>query len=194
MDHVRRHEAADFRCAQTPDAHVRRGEGQDRRNQRSRARELPRYRARWSDRGVEAEGGERKEAIRCRIPEYRRSRGGDDTRRVTKSCRKCPLPEISSHAQRHSRARLRANAAQQRFIKSLPAEAPARTGPPRFHPWYLSFMPENHSSSRVIPIASAGDMRRKKRATPKGRMVDPQALSDVRSLLGDDPRRADLLI
>src|SRR4051812_12173608 len=55
-------------------------------------------------------------------------------------------------------------------------------------------MPENHSMSRVIPIADAGGMKRKKRSTPKGRVVDPQALADVRALLGDDPRRADLLI
>src|SRR3954469_6212405 len=32
------------------------------------------------------------------------------------------------------------------------------------------------------------------RPTPKGRQVDPQALSEVQALLGDAPRRADLLI
>src|SRR5438045_1319265 len=32
------------------------------------------------------------------------------------------------------------------------------------------------------------------RSTPKGRRVDPQALQDVLSLLGDAPRRRDLLI
>jgi formate dehydrogenase beta subunit len=38
-------------------------------------------------------------------------------------------------------------------------------------------------------------LREKKvRATPKGRRVDPQALADVRGLLGDAPRRRDLLI
>jgi len=38
-------------------------------------------------------------------------------------------------------------------------------------------------------------LREKKvRATPKGRRVEPQALADVRSLLGDAPRRRDLLI
>ena len=35
---------------------------------------------------------------------------------------------------------------------------------------------------------------KKVRATPKGRRVDPQALADVRALLGDAPRRRDLLI
>jgi formate dehydrogenase len=35
---------------------------------------------------------------------------------------------------------------------------------------------------------------RKPRATPKGRSVEPQALADVRRLLGDAPRRRDLLI
>src|SRR5262245_23524002 len=36
--------------------------------------------------------------------------------------------------------------------------------------------------------------RRRPRRTPKGRQVDPQALEDVRMLLGDRPRRRDLLI
>ncbi|MEO8485652.1 MAG: NAD(P)H-dependent oxidoreductase subunit E [Betaproteobacteria bacterium] len=36
--------------------------------------------------------------------------------------------------------------------------------------------------------------RRGSRNTPKGRVVDPQALDEVRALLGDAPRRADLLI
>ena len=35
---------------------------------------------------------------------------------------------------------------------------------------------------------------RKPRRTPKGRQVDPQALDEVRALLGDRPRRRDLLI
>ena len=34
----------------------------------------------------------------------------------------------------------------------------------------------------------------KARPTPKGRTVDPKAVADVRSLLGDEPRRRDLLI
>ena len=36
--------------------------------------------------------------------------------------------------------------------------------------------------------------RRGSRATPKGRVADPAALAEVRALLGDAPRRADLLI
>ena len=34
----------------------------------------------------------------------------------------------------------------------------------------------------------------KVRSTPKGRVVDPQALEEVRALLGAEPRRRDLLI
>src|SRR4029453_12045623 len=34
----------------------------------------------------------------------------------------------------------------------------------------------------------------KVRSTPKGRAVDPRALEEVRALLGDEPRRSDLLI
>jgi formate dehydrogenase len=37
-------------------------------------------------------------------------------------------------------------------------------------------------------------MKRKARSTPKGRQVNPQALEEVRALLGDEPRRRDLLI
>ena len=35
---------------------------------------------------------------------------------------------------------------------------------------------------------------RKPRRTPKGRQIDPQALDEVRALLGDRSRRRDLLI
>ncbi len=47
----------------------------------------------------------------------------------------------------------------------------------------------------IIPIAQTG--RRQGpgvRARPKGRAVDEQALADIRALLGDAPRRSDLLI
>ena len=37
-------------------------------------------------------------------------------------------------------------------------------------------------------------MKSKTRRTPKGRQVDPKALEEVRALLGDEPRRRDLLI
>src|SRR5579871_1503241 len=39
-----------------------------------------------------------------------------------------------------------------------------------------------------------GGKRGRVRATPKGRRVDPQAREEVRALLGDEPRRRDLLI
>jgi NADH:ubiquinone oxidoreductase subunit F (NADH-binding)/NADH:ubiquinone oxidoreductase subunit E len=48
-------------------------------------------------------------------------------------------------------------------------------------------------------MASSGRRRRggggvRLRPAPRGRTAEPQALAEVRSLLGDDPRRADLLI
>jgi formate dehydrogenase len=46
----------------------------------------------------------------------------------------------------------------------------------------------------VIPIATQGPSRQRKREAPKGRRVDPQALADVQAALGDAPRRRDLLI
>src|SRR5262245_33578419 len=36
--------------------------------------------------------------------------------------------------------------------------------------------------------------KRRARKTPKGRQIDPTALDEVRALLGDAPRRRDLLI
>src|SRR5262245_60952800 len=41
---------------------------------------------------------------------------------------------------------------------------------------------------------ATGKRRARKRGTPKGRRVDPRALEEVRALLGDAPRRRDLLI
>ncbi|NEX62134.1 NAD(P)H-dependent oxidoreductase subunit E [Noviherbaspirillum galbum] len=53
-------------------------------------------------------------------------------------------------------------------------------------------------NQRVIPIAvqapSQGPSRERKRQAPKGRRVDPAALAEVQRLLGDAPRRRDLLI
>jgi formate dehydrogenase beta subunit len=46
----------------------------------------------------------------------------------------------------------------------------------------------------VIPIAVQAASRERKREAPKGRRVDPQALIEVQKLLGEEPRRADLLI
>ena len=46
----------------------------------------------------------------------------------------------------------------------------------------------------VIPIAVLGASRERKRQAPKGRRVDPAALAQVQALLGNTPRRTDLLI
>ena len=46
----------------------------------------------------------------------------------------------------------------------------------------------------VIPIAVEGASRERKRQAPRGRRVEPAALQQVRSLLGEAPRRRDLLI
>jgi NADH:ubiquinone oxidoreductase subunit F (NADH-binding)/NADH:ubiquinone oxidoreductase subunit E len=49
-------------------------------------------------------------------------------------------------------------------------------------------------NERVIPIDVEGASRQRKRQAPKGRRVDAAALADVNSLLGEGPRRRDLLI
>jgi formate dehydrogenase beta subunit len=46
----------------------------------------------------------------------------------------------------------------------------------------------------IIPIAVKNAERQRKREAPKGRRVDPTALAEVQSLLGDASRQADLLI
>ncbi|MGV3571721.1 MAG: NAD(P)H-dependent oxidoreductase subunit E [Ramlibacter sp.] len=49
--------------------------------------------------------------------------------------------------------------------------------------------------NRIIPIAAAvGPLRERKRQGPKGRRANDTALAEVRGLLGERPRRADLLI
>jgi formate dehydrogenase beta subunit len=49
-------------------------------------------------------------------------------------------------------------------------------------------------TSQVIPIARAGATKQRKRQGPKGRLVLPQALSEVQALIGPPPYRHDLLI
>ena len=49
-------------------------------------------------------------------------------------------------------------------------------------------------NARTIPIVAVSDTRQRKRSAPKGRVVDPAALADVRRLLGSESRARDLLI
>src|SRR3954447_22539295 len=44
------------------------------------------------------------------------------------------------------------------------------------------------------PFEHPGEGRRRAKATPKGRQVDPTAAHEIEQLLGDRPRRRDLLI
>ena len=49
-------------------------------------------------------------------------------------------------------------------------------------------------AARNVPTAGAESRRTKRRREGRGRPVDPVALAEVRELLGDEPRRRDLLI
>ncbi|MGY3604258.1 MULTISPECIES: NADH-ubiquinone oxidoreductase-F iron-sulfur binding region domain-containing protein [unclassified Bradyrhizobium] len=51
-----------------------------------------------------------------------------------------------------------------------------------------------HDVHEVRAFEHPGAGRRKAKATPKGRQIDPTAAHDVEQLLGDRPRRRDLLI
>ncbi|MEA2783941.1 MAG: formate dehydrogenase beta subunit [Candidatus Eremiobacteraeota bacterium] len=49
-------------------------------------------------------------------------------------------------------------------------------------------------AARAMPVAGAEGRRKKRRGQGRGRQIDPVALEEVRALLGDEPRRRDLLI
>ena len=52
----------------------------------------------------------------------------------------------------------------------------------------------NHDVQKVRPFEHPGEGRRRAKATPKGRQIDPNASTEIETLLGDRPRRRDLLI
>lgn len=52
----------------------------------------------------------------------------------------------------------------------------------------------SHDVHKVREFEHPGEGRRRAKATPKGRQVDPTALHEIEQLLGDKPRRRDLLI
>src|SRR6201999_3882606 len=51
-----------------------------------------------------------------------------------------------------------------------------------------------HDVQQVRAFEHPGEGRRRAKATPKGRQVDPAAAHEIELLLGDRPRRRDLLI
>jgi len=52
----------------------------------------------------------------------------------------------------------------------------------------------SHDVQQVRSFDHPGEGRRRAKSTPKGRQVDPQAAEEIALLLGDRPRRRDLLI
>src|SRR6201997_1080452 len=52
----------------------------------------------------------------------------------------------------------------------------------------------SHDVQQVRSFEHPGEGRRRAKATPKGRQVDPHAADEIAKLLGDRPRRRDLLI
>ncbi|HEY3792313.1 MAG TPA: NADH-ubiquinone oxidoreductase-F iron-sulfur binding region domain-containing protein [Bradyrhizobium sp.] len=52
----------------------------------------------------------------------------------------------------------------------------------------------SHDVHEVRPFEHPGEGRRRAKATAKGRQVDPKAAEEIAALLGDRPRRRDLLI
>src|SRR6201993_4825515 len=52
----------------------------------------------------------------------------------------------------------------------------------------------SHDVQQVRSFEHPGEGRRRAKATPKGRQVDPTAAEEIEKLLGDRPRRRDLLI
>src|SRR5436853_1968305 len=52
----------------------------------------------------------------------------------------------------------------------------------------------SHDAQKVRSFEHPGEGRKRAKSTPKGRQVDPQAAEEIAHLLGDRPRRRDLLI
>src|SRR5512132_2255783 len=52
----------------------------------------------------------------------------------------------------------------------------------------------SHDAQKVRSFEHPGEGRKRAKSTPKGRQVDPQAAEEIALLLGDRPRRRDLLI
>src|ERR1700692_3397547 len=52
----------------------------------------------------------------------------------------------------------------------------------------------SHDVHQVRSFEHPGEGRKRAKSTPKGRQVDPQAAEEIAVLLGDRPRRRDLLI
>jgi formate dehydrogenase beta subunit len=52
----------------------------------------------------------------------------------------------------------------------------------------------SHDAQQVRSFEHPGGGRKRAKSTPKGRQVDPQAAEEIAALLGDRPRRRDLLI
>jgi formate dehydrogenase len=52
----------------------------------------------------------------------------------------------------------------------------------------------SHDVHKIRPFEHPGEGRRRAKATPKGRQIDPNAAHEISLLLGDRPRRRDLLI
>src|ERR1700755_1719806 len=52
----------------------------------------------------------------------------------------------------------------------------------------------SHDVQQVRSFEHPGEGRKRAKATPKGRQVDPSAAHEIEVLLGDRPRRRDLLI
>ena len=52
----------------------------------------------------------------------------------------------------------------------------------------------SHDVQQVRTFEHPGEGRRRAKSTPKGRQIDPQAAEEIAVLLGDRPRRRDLLI
>src|SRR5664280_3192319 len=52
----------------------------------------------------------------------------------------------------------------------------------------------SHDVQRVRSFEHPGEGRRRAKSTPKGRQIDPTAAHEIERLLGDRPRRRDLLI
>ena len=119
---LERQERPDLRLQEASRAHVRRGEGQDRRGHRRRRQELPRHRAGRADRGAARARRGRKEGFRRRF----RSRCGPVGRHAA---RQLAFPAGPPRARCRARRGMRAHSAP-RSCASLKPSAGLLSPPP----------------------------------------------------------------
>src|SRR5262249_14602090 len=136
-------------------------------------------------------------------PALRLAPDGQDDREFVHPCPRDPpdddLAEGPGRALDHRSHEDHRGAREAQHRACRAARAPALAGPRRARrevlrlPRLTSGTPPSMASKAIVDTSALG-RKRQDRGRPKGRQVDPHALAEIKALLGDAPRRRDLLI